>query len=927
VLLLTIVILSIIVQLAVAFLAIRLIKVTGHRIAWILIATAMILQASRRIITLFNLLNDSAVESQILLSESIGLFLSILMLVGVAYIKPFFETIQTSIIEQKKAEENLRKTNRELQTISSCNRTLIRATEEQSILNELCDIICDIAGYRMTWVGLLELNKNNPVDIVACRGIDNKYVFKKNMTWNCTEDQKDIIGKSILDNKTFTVQDIDDTNICSPCLDIAREQNCKSVIILPLSDRNEVFGVLGIYAADADAFTPSETRMLEELAGDLAFGLSDLHHRAERKRIEAALVQSEQNFRNSLDNSPMGTCIISVNGDLVYANKAILDIYGYADFDELKNTSARQRYTAESYAEHQKRKELRKSGDYAPSNYEIGIVRKDGKIRYLDTTRKAVKWNGETCFQVIYQDITQQKLYRQAWKDSEERFHRAIDNIPDIVIIYDSDLRIQYINSALFKITSIPPASCIGVKCGELFSADFYSKYLTVLTESFRTCTHMTLDTEINFPGNNKTYNILINCIPIKDDNGKVYEMLSISHDYTEQEQMKQEKDKLENQLMQSQKMEAIGRLAGGIAHDFNNLLTIIIGYCQMLLQKKNKNTIEYNEINEIKSAGDRAAALTRQLLTFSRKQPVYKRTFNINETVINMTAMLRRIIGENIELVTKLDNKLGNIKADPGQMEQVIMNLAVNSRDAMPDGGKLFIKTQMVHMGKLHTKYHPDIKEGDYVNLIIEDTGTGMDKESLKHIFEHFFTTKENGKGTGLGLSVVFCIVKNHEGRIEAYSETGKGTIFKIYMPSILEEADIITPQEIKTDKLKGEGELILIVEDEDPVRNLAKTILEDNNYKVLTAATAKEGLELFENNIDKVDLIFSDIMLSDMNGVELVKEATRQNGDIKYVLSSGYVHNSEQILSGLEGELNYIQKPYNVYDLLKTINEKLNA
>jgi CheY-like chemotaxis protein len=291
------------------------------------------------------------------------------------------------------------------------------------------------------------------------------------------------------------------------------------------------------------------------------------------------------------------------------------------------------------------------------------------------------------------------------------------------------------------------------------------------------------------------------------------------------------------------------------------------------------------------------------------------------------MTAMLRRIIGENIELVTKLDNKLGNIKADPGQMEQVIMNLAVNSRDAMPDGGKLFIKTQMVHMGKLHTKYHPDIKEGDYVNLIIEDTGTGMDKESLKHIFEPFFTTKENGKGTGLGLSVVFGIVRNHEGRIEAYSETGKGTIFKIYMPSILEEADIITPQEIKTDKLKGEGELILIVEDEDPVRNLAKTILEDNNYKVLTAATAKEGLELFENNIDKVDLIFSDIMLSDMNGVELVKEATRQNGDMKYVLSSGYVHNSEQILSGLEGELNYIQKPYNVYDLLKTINEKLNA
>ena len=926
-LLLIIVILSIIVQLTVAFLAIRLIKVTSHRIAWMLIAVAMILQASRRIVTLFGIVDNTIVESQALLSESIGLLLSILMLVGVAYIKPFFETIQTSIIAQKKAEEDLRKSNRELRTISSCNRTIIRATDEQTIIDKVCDIICNIAGYSVTWVGILELNEKKSIDIVACRGLEIDHIAGKNMTWECSKEQENIIEKAILDNRIFTVQDIDKSDICSPCLDIAREQNCKSVIILPLSDRNEVFGIMGIYGTEPDAFTPSETRMLEELAGDLAFGLSDLHHRAERTRMESELEQSEQNFRNSLDNSPVGICIITEDEELVYANKAILEIYGYQDFEELRNTPAKERYTAESYAEHQKRKELRESGEYTPSNYEISIQRKDGQIRYLDTNRKEVVWNGENCLQVIYQDITQQKIYKQAWRDSEERFHRAIDNIPSIVIIYDADLRIQYINSALFKITGIPPASCIGVKCGELFPADFYEKYLPLVEGAFTTGNAVLLDAEVNFPGNNKTFNMLINCIPIKDDDGRVYEMLSIAHDHTEQEQAKQEKERLENQLMQSQKMEAIGRLAGGIAHDFNNLLTIILGYCQMLLSKIDDQTVEYNEINEIKKAGDRAAALTRQLLTFSRKQPVYKHIINLNETIVNMTAMLRRIIGENIELVTELDDELRNIKADLGQMEQVVMNLVVNSRDAMPQGGKLFIKTQMVHLDKLDTKYYPGIKEGDYINLIVEDTGTGMDKEQLKHIFEPFFTTKKEGSGTGLGLSVVFGIVKNHEGRIEAYSEKGTGTVFKIYLPSILEEKDTIKQHEIKTDKLRGEGELILVVEDEEPVRNMAKTILEDNNYRVLAAASAKEGIEVYEKNSGNIDLIFSDITLTDMSGVAMVKELVKRNSGIKYIFSSGYVQNGEQILSDLEGELNYIQKPYNVYDVLKTINETLNS
>jgi two-component system cell cycle sensor histidine kinase/response regulator CckA len=397
-----------------------------------------------------------------------------------------------------------------------------------------------------------------------------------------------------------------------------------------------------------------------------------------------------------------------------------------------------------------------------------------------------------------------------------------------------------------------------------------------------------------------------------------------ISRDITERIMAEQEKEKLEAQLVQAQKMEAIGTLAGGIAHDFNNLLTVIMGYSQMALRDLQKEDPMYSGIEEIEKAGERAAALTRQLLIFSRQQQFNLQITDLNEIITNSEKMLRRVIPENIEIEIKLEPDIGNVRVDPGQVDQVIMNLAVNARDAMPKGGRIIIRTQSCSFEEETIQPYSDAKVGDFACLFIKDTGAGMDKETLKHIFEPFYTTKETGKGTGLGLSTVFGIVKQHGGWINVYSEPDKGTSFMIYIPIVKEEKEEKVKESVED--LKGKGEVVLVVEDESGVLAFAKKVLEKNNYKVLAASTAKEALKVFEKEEGKIDLVFSDIVLPDINGIELMDKLTAKAPKLRFLLSSGYTERDENVSKRLQEEgIEFIQKPYSMASFLKAIRGAL--
>jgi PAS domain S-box-containing protein len=376
---------------------------------------------------------------------------------------------------------------------------------------------------------------------------------------------------------------------------------------------------------------------------------------------------------------------------------------------------------------------------------------------------------------------------------------------------------------------------------------------------------------------------------------------------------------KLEEQLLQSQKMEAVGRLAGGVAHDFNNILTSVIGYSDILLKKLPDDDALCRSVEEIKKGGQRAAHLTQQLLAFSRKQVLEKHVLCLDATINDMYGMLRRLIGENIELSTDL--KQIRVEGDPGQIQQVIMNLVVNAKDAMPEGGKISIRTEQVTIDEEYCRVSPDASPGEFVCLSVADTGTGMDKETLAHAFEPFYTTKESGKGTGLGLPVVYGIVKQHNGWINVYSEPNHGTVFKVYLPVTIED-DKKSKEAAEQDAPVGSGERILLVEDEDGLREFATEALTEHGYEVFAAASAGEALRTFHKEQGQFDVVFSDVVLPDRSGLEIASEVLMRDPDMPFLLTSGYTDQQAQWSEVCEKGLPFLQKPYSLRDLLNAIN-----
>jgi hypothetical protein len=381
------------------------------------------------------------------------------------------------------------------------------------------------------------------------------------------------------------------------------------------------------------------------------------------------------------------------------------------------------------------------------------------------------------------------------------------------------------------------------------------------------------------------------------------------------------ERKNLEEQFSQAQRLESIGRLAGGVAHDFNNLLTVINGYAAVILSDLSPTSPLAHKVAEISAAGQRAAALTEQLLAFSRRQLVQPRVLNLNHVISDIEKMLRRLIGEDIELVIKLSTDLGNTKADVGQLQQVIVNLAVNARDAMPQGGSLIIETSNVFLDEDYCFTHPQVRPGAYVILGVTDTGTGMTPEVQQRIFEPFFTTKPQGTGTGLGLATVHGMVRQSGGWIWVYSEPGSGTTFKIYLPGT-DEA-VPRPHAIVKTDLRG-NETILVVEDQDEVRTLAVTVLERYGYRVLSAAGGEEAIALAKGFQGTIHLLLTDIVMPGMNGRSLATQLAAER-TLRVLFMSGYTEDAIAHRGILDAGLEYIQKPFTPESLAAKVREVL--
>jgi len=553
---------------------------------------------------------------------------------------------------------------------------------------------------------------------------------------------------------------------------------------------------------------------------------------------------------------------------------------------------------------------------------EAHLIAKDGTgTPYLFTGRRFVSDN-QKYLTGMGIDIAERKRFEESFRQSEERFKELFDEAPVGYHESDIDGKITSVNQTELQMLGYTAEEMLGRYIWEFVeektSQESYKKKMAGILppgRAFERTYHRKDGTLLP---------MLIEDRILHDKEGGIIGIRSTIQDISERRKLEKEREDLLEQLRQSQKMEAIGRLAGGIAHDFNNLLTVIKGNSQLsLLDLREGDPLKVN-IEEIGIASERASDLIKQLLAFSRKQIMEMQVLDLNLILMRLDPMLHRILGEDIEMVTIFTEGIGKVKADPGQIEQVIVNLAVNSRDAMPSGGKLTIETANVELDEKYARRHIAVKPGQYVMLSVSDTGMGMRPDVKERVFEPFFTTKEMGKGTGLGLSTVYGIVKQSGGNIWVYSEVGKGTAFKIYLPQVdepLTELKEVVSKEI----LRGD-ETILIVEDEETVRKLAVRILKSLGYRILEAPEGGGALLLCEEFKEPIHLILTDVVMPGMSGPNLVERLREIHPEMRVLYMSGYTDNAIIHHGVLKEGTNFIQKPFTLENMARKVREVLD-
>lgn len=642
----------------------------------------------------------------------------------------------------------------------------------------------------------------------------------------------------------------------------------------------------------------------------------------ERKQMVEKLRKSEERFRVIFKSSAIGIARVDLDGRLIESNPAFQNMLGYSGKELSEMVFADFTHPDDVETDLKLFKELI-SGKRKEYNIEKRYIRKDKKIIWGHLTGSLVQAeDGKPLFGIgMVEDITERRQAEEALDKEHILLRTLIDELPDLIYVKDNKSRFTVANRRIAQFMGAEtPGDLIGKTDFDYYSKDIAQIFFSTEQNIIQTGKpYIQKDEPIPFPSG-ITRQVLTTKIPLRDTSGKIIGIIGMGHDLTEYKE-------LENQLLQSQKMDAIGRLTGGIAHDFNNVLTAIMGYTEFLQMKLKKDKTLLSYVKEIRKAGERAVSLTRQLLAFSRKQILQPMVININSIVTDMEKMLKRLIGEDIDLVAKLDPKLGNIKADPSQIDQIIMNIAINAKDAMPQGGKLTIETENVYLDRKYASIHVSAKPGAYVMLAISDNGVGMDKETKDQIFEPFFTTKKEGKGTGLGLSTVYGIVKQSGGNIWVYSEPKKGTTFKIYLPRVFSK---IQQEQLSIGKVKKTTgtETIFIVEDEEQVREMISYGLKNFGYEVVQSKSGEDALDVIEKQEFHIyDLLITDIVLPGLNGRELAEKVNQINEDTKVLYISGYADDAIVHHGILEEGINFLPKPFTLHDLGRKVREILDS
>ena len=654
---------------------------------------------------------------------------------------------------------------------------------------------------------------------------------------------------------------------------------------------------------------------------------------SDRERLASVRV-SEERFRFLTENMADIVWTLDRNLSTTYVSSSIERVLGFTPEERMKQT-LQEMVAPESLAQIMTSlvEELARDGEedadpHRFSTFEVEYYHADGHTVWLENRVKGVRNQAGELVQVYgaSRDITDRKRAEDALRESEQKYRILVDHsIQGVAIAQADPFRLSFVNPAMSTLSGYAESELLTMNPEQLAElihrgdrrALFSNFQRRIAGEERPARTDYRV---IHRDGSVAWVQIYSSAITFEGTPAT----LTVFIDETDRKLADIERKQLENTLREAQKMEAVGRLAGGVAHDFNNVLSAIKGNAEMAQLDLAEEAPLNAAMTEIIEAADRAANLTLQLLAFSRKQVIAPKVINLGQLVENLASMLAPLIGEDVVLRTVPHTPLGSVMADPGQIEQIVVNLAINARDAMPGGGELLIETSDVVLTDDYNKGHPDAKTGAHVMLAVSDTGCGMSPEICQKIYEPFFTTKKAGEGTGMGLATVYGIVEQNNGRIEVYSEPGVGSVFKVYFPMVHEQAE--TPIHKERSQQAGGTETVLVVEDEDKVRRVVVRFLKRRGYNVLEAACGEDALQVALRHADPIDLLFTDVIMPEMNGRELADRLTEQRPGIKLLFTSGYTHDNIAHRGVLDEGVQFIAKPFSLKALAVRVREVLD-
>ncbi|HEY8259206.1 MAG TPA: PAS domain S-box protein [Gemmatimonadales bacterium] len=662
---------------------------------------------------------------------------------------------------------------------------------------------------------------------------------------------------------------------------------------------------------------------LEEQAMELEMANQELTESVEESRVSREHAEAaEHRYRLLFDRNPVPLWAYDLQTLAFLAvNDAAVAHYGYTR-DEFLSMSLREIRPPEDVAAMLESHRTGKPGLAAS-----GLFRhrkKSGDVITVDIRSHDMLFDGRPARLVLATDVTEQLRAREELRSTHERLRVLVESSPLAIVGFAVDGTVRSWNPSAERTFGWSEADVLGRQL-PIIPMD-REEEARRFTERMRAGQSITGLQAVGQRRDGTAIDLSVSGAPLQNTAGAVAGFVAVYEDVTERRRTERALQTSEDQLRQAQKMEAVGRLAGGVAHDFNNILTTIQSYAEFLSSELGPQSPHLADLKEIESAALRAGGLTRQLLAFSRKEALESQALDLNEIVVETERMLRRVIGEDIELVTRLDPVLGRFQGDPGQFSQVLLNLAVNARDAMPDGGRLLIETSNVELDDAYAREHRGSTAGPHILLSVSDTGIGMDQAIQSRIFEPFFTTKEQGKGTGLGLSMVYGFVQQSGGSIWVYSEPGEGTTFKIYLPQLtVEPTAVAAAGRPMAAPSSASTATILLVEDESAVRRVARRTLVESGYTVLEAANGREALAVAAAHQGSIDLVLTDMVMPEMRGGELAIQLRQVRPKARLLMMSGYTEEAASRKVILEAGNTFLEKPFTASRLLERVHQVL--